>query len=167
MHPQTPWIGYAITIAILCVVLALRLRGMRRVRRLRLETLWIVPVVYLGVTAYILHQFPPEGMQWLWLAAALVLGAALGWRRGALMRITVDPETHALNQQASPAALLFLLVLILIRQGMRYEGPAMGVNVAALTDLLVVFALGLFAATRIEMVLRARRLLAEARRGEV
>ena len=165
MHPQTPWFGYAITILILCVVLALRLRGMRRVRPLRLETLWIVPIVYLGVTAYILHQFPPEGRQWLWLAAALVLGAALGWRRGALMRITVDPETHALNQQASPAALLFLLVLILIRQGMRYEGPAMGVNVAALTDLLVVFALGLFTATRIEMFLRARRLLAGVRKG--
>jgi len=165
MHPQSPWVGYAITVLILCIVLMLRLRGMRRERPLRLGTLWIVPLVYLGVTAFILRQFPPEGAQWLWLAAALILGAAFGWRRGALMRITVDPETHALNQQASPAALLFLLVLVLIRQGMRYEVPAMGLDVSLLTDLLVVFALGLFTATRAEMFIRARRLLAQARQS--
>jgi hypothetical protein len=39
----------------------------------------------------------------------------------------------------------------------------MGFNAAFLAELLVVFALGLFSATRLEMFLRARRLLAEAR----
>jgi hypothetical protein len=75
------------------------------------------------------------------------------------MRINIDPETHELNQQASPAAMLFILVLIVIRQGLRMEAGTMGFNAAFLTDLLVLFALGLFSATRLEMFLRARRML--------
>ena len=38
-------------------------------------------------------------------------------------------------------------------------------DVMTVTDLLMVFALGLLGATRAEMALRARRMLAEARRG--
>jgi len=59
--------------------------------------------------------------------------------------------------------MLFIIVLILARQGLRFEAGSMGFSVAFLTDLLMVFALGLFSATRIEMFVRARRLLAEVR----
>ena len=59
--------------------------------------------------------------------------------------------------------IIIILVLIVLRQGLRMEASTMGFNVAFLTDLLVVFALGLFAITRLEMFLRARRLLDEAR----
>jgi hypothetical protein len=55
------------------------------------------------------------------------------------------------------------LVLIIVRQGLRLEASTLGFNLAFVTDLLVVFALGLFAATRLEMYLRARRLLDQAR----
>jgi hypothetical protein len=79
------------------------------------------------------------------------------------MRITVDPVTHQRNQQSSPAALLFIVLLIVIRQALRYEGAALGLNVLQLTGILLASGLGLFAATRAEMFLRARRLLAEAR----
>jgi len=165
MHTQTGpvYISYLVTAAVVGLVLFLRLRSMKRARRLRLETLWIVPALYGVITALVFYQSPPAGIQWGYIALALAVGAALGWRRGALMRIQVDPETHALNQQASPAAMLFIVVLILARQGLRFEAGSMGFSVAFLTDLLMVFALGLFSATRIEMFLRARRLLAEAR----
>ena len=46
---------------------------------------------------------------------------------------------------------------------MRYEGAAYGINVFALTGLLMASALGLFTASRVEMYVRARRLLAAAR----
>lgn len=157
------WIGYVVTAGVVALVLLLRLRGMRRSRRLRLETLWIVPAVYLAAAAALFAQHPPRGLLWLWLAIALAVGALIGWRRGKTMRIGVDPVTHALNQQASPAALLFIVLLILVRSGLRYEAAARGFDVATVTDLLVAFALGLFAATRAEMFVRARRLLAEAR----
>jgi hypothetical protein len=165
MHTQAGpvYISYLITAAVVGLVLFLRLRSMKRARRLRLETLWIVPALYAVITALVFYQSPPAGVQWAYITLALALGAALGWRRGALMRIQVDPETHALNQQASPAAMLFIIVLILARQGLRFEAGSMGFSVAFLTDLLMVFALGLFSATRTEMFVRARRLLAEAR----
>jgi hypothetical protein len=161
MHQDHPgaWVGYVVSAIIICTVLFFRFRSMRRIQKLRLERLWIVPALYALVTASVLYQSVPAGIQWLYVAIALALGGVLGWRRGALMRITVDPETHELNQQASPAAMLFILVLIIIRQGLRMEASTMGFNVAFITDLLVVFALGLFSATRLEMFLRARRML--------
>lgn len=165
MHsqPQSAFIGYVITAVVVSLVLFLRFRSMRRARPLKLGMLWLVPALYVLVTISVLYQSMPQGMQWLYVALALVIGGIVGWRRGALMRISVDPDTHALNQQASPAAMLFILAIIIIRQGLRAEASQMGFNAAFLTDLLVVFALGLFSVTRLEMFLRARRLLAEAR----
>jgi hypothetical protein len=162
-HPAGAYAGYIISAIIICTVLFFRFRSMRRIQRLQLERLWIVPALYALVTASVLYQSEPHGIQWLYVGIALVVGALLGWRRGAMMRINVDPVTHELNQQASPAAMLFILVLIVIRQGLRMEASEMGFNAAFLTDLLVVFALGLFSATRLEMFLRARRLLDQAR----
>jgi len=161
MHQDHPgaWVGYVVSAIIICTVLFFRFRSMRRTRKLQLERLWIVPALYALVTASVLYQSMPSGIQWLYVAVALAFGGLLGWRRGALMRINIDPETHELNQQASPAAMLFILVLIVIRQGLRMEASEMGFNVAFLTDLLVVFALGLFTATRVEMFLRAKRIL--------
>jgi hypothetical protein len=94
---------------------------------------------------------------------ALALGGALGWQRGKLMRITLDPATHTLGQTSSPAALLFIVLLIVARSGakgaMSYAGPV-GLDPMAITDVLMALALGLFTAQRLEMYLRGRRMLA-------
>lgn len=162
MRPQT--IQYIVTALVVGLVLLLRFRGMRRARRLRLNQLWIVPAVFaVAFAASIIEYPPPTALGWAWLALALAVGGAIGWWRGKLMRITIDPATHALNQQVSPAALLFIVVLILARQGLRYEAAAAGVNILKVTGILLAFALGLMAATRAEMFVRARHLLAEAR----
>lgn len=162
MHQHTAqFITYAITAAVVALVLFLRLRGLRRATPLRLETLWIVPallIVALGISIW--EYPPPRAIGWLWLALALGAGALLGWRRGTLMRISVDPATHRLNQQASPAALLVIVVLLVARQGLRYEAAALGIDIYQATAILMASALGLIAATRLEMFFRARRLLA-------
>ena len=81
-----------------------------------------------------------------------------------MMEIHVDPETHALNQKPSPAAMFFLIALIVVRSGARsLLGRTSGVSPAMLTDPVIAFALGMFTLTRIEMYLRAKRLLEEAR----
>jgi hypothetical protein len=163
-HPAQGWIQYAIPIAIFAVVIALRMRRMGQMRPLKLETLWVVPAMYLVVAALMFWQFPPFGWITIACVSALLIGAALGWQRGKMMHIHVDPETHALNQKASPAAVFFLIALIAVRSGARtFLGQAGAVSPAMLTDPLIAFALGMFTMTRVEMYLRAKRLLEEAR----
>jgi membrane protein CcdC involved in cytochrome C biogenesis len=132
-------------------------------RPLKLETLWVVPALYLGVAALMFWSLPPTGWVAIASAAALLIGSAVGWQRGKMMQIHVDPETHALNQKASPAAMFFLIALIIVRSGARAVlGNGSGVSPAMLTDPLIAFALGMFTLTRIEMYLRAKRLLGKA-----
>jgi hypothetical protein len=157
-------IRYSITATIVGLVLFFRIRRMSQMRPLKLEYLWIFPAVYLAIATLMLVQFPPTPMGWAICAAALAAGGALGWQRGKTMQITVDPETHALNQKASLAGIAFIVLIILVRQVAGFEGQAMGHQAGAMiTDALVVFALGLFSVTRLEMYLRANRLLDEAR----
>jgi len=160
---QQNWISYAITIGIILVVLALRMRRMGKMRPLKLETLWIVPAVYLVVAILLYIQLPPTGSVAIACLVALLVGAAVGWKRGTMMHIHVDPETHALNQKASPAAMIFLIALIAVRMLGRGLLNSAGVSPAMLTDPLIAFALGMFTLTRVEMYLRAKRLIEEAR----
>jgi len=157
------WISYAITIGIILIVLGLRMRRMGQMRPLKLETLWVVPAIYLAVAALMFFQLPPTGWVAIVSTIALAIGAAVGWQRGKMMHIHVDPETHALNQKASPAAMMFLIVLILVRMAGRGLLGSEGVSPAMLTDPLIAFALGMFSLTRVEMYLRAKRLLEETR----
>lgn len=160
--PHAMLIQYVITAVIIAIVLALRWRRMSRVQPLKLERLWIFPALYAVVAIGMYWEFPPVGWAWAFCGLALLLGAALGWQRGKLMRITVDPATHALNQTASPAALLFIVALIVARSGARAAlngDNALHLNALAVTDMLIALALGLFTATRIEMYLRGKRLL--------
>ena len=161
-HPaQQGWVGVAITVAIVVVVLALRMRRMGQMRPLKLETLWVVPALYLVVATLMYWQLPPRGWVAIASIAALLIGAAVGWQRGKMMHIHVDPETHALNQKASPAA---MFALVVVRSGARAVlGQGGGVSPAMLTDPLIAFALGMFTLTRVEMYLRAKQLLEEAR----
>jgi len=137
---------------------------MSRMRPLKLGSLWIVPALYLLVAALMFWQLPPTGYVAIASAVGLAIGAAVGWQRGKMMHIHVDPETHALNQKGSPAAMIFLVVLILVRSGARgILGQDSNVSPAMLTDPLIAFALGMFTLTRLEMYIRAKRLLEEAR----
>lgn len=165
VHPvQQNWISIAITIAIVVIVMAFRLRRMGQMRPLKLESHWIVPAMYLVVAALMFWQLPPVGWVAIASAVGLAIGAAVGWQRGKMMHIHVDPDTHALNQKASPAAMFFLIALIAVRSAARgILGQDSGVSPAMLTDPLIAFAFGMFTLTRLEMYLRARRLLEEAR----
>ena len=168
MHSQpNSMLQYLIPAIVIGLVLFLRFRSMGKARPLRLERLWIVPAIYLALTGFLFWGMTPHGLGWLWAALAFVVGSVIGWYRGASMKISVDPETHALNQTSSPLALLFIVALIglrmAIRAGAAYEVGLGNVDAALITDCLVAFALGLLSITRLEMFLRGSRLLGEAR----
>lgn len=163
---QAEIIRYSIMALVIVGVMALRFRNVGKMRRLRLEMLWVIPVLYLGITGIIFYAFPPIGIAWAYVAAALGVGAAIGWQRGKMMHIEVDRETHTLNQRTSPAAVLFILAIVLLRNAAGFLEAKAGLSPAVLhltTDIAMVFALGMFSAQRLEMYLRAKRLLEEAR----
>ena len=158
---------YAITGAIIAFVLFMRLRNIGKARRLRLETLWIIPTLFIAFAAFIFSQLPPVGLGWLWVGIAAALGGAVGWQRARLIHIGVDPETHEINQTTSPAALIFIVALIGVRWELR-SAVAMGdarwhIGATLVTDIFVGFAIGVLTMYRVELYLRARRLLDEAR----
>lgn len=167
MKPQL--LQYAIPVLVIGIVLFFRLRSMGKARPLRLERLWIVPALYLALTIFLFVEMTPHGLGWVWAGLAFAIGGAIGWYRGAAMKISVDPETHALNQTASPLAFLVIVALIALRYAIRagaaYEAGIGNVDVALITDCLVAMALGLLSMTRLEMYLRGSRLLGEASTG--
>ena len=156
-----------ITAAIVALVLVLRLRRMGQARPLKVEQLWIVPVIYLVAATGAMAQTPPQMSDLPWLLGAALIGAAIGWYRGKMMRITVDPETHALNQQASPLALVLIIAVLGLRYLVRYlmadDSAALGVSVSVISDAPLVLVVAMFALARVEMFIRAQRLLRDAR----
>lgn len=166
-HAGDNWVGTLIGFVILGVVLYFRARRGMRERRLRVEWLWIVPLVYFCIAGMLFWRFPPGGWALVFTLLAFAGGCALGWQRGRFTRVLVDPETHEVRQAASPAAILFLVLLIAIRMGARAMAEAgqatFHLDVMAVSDVLIGFAVGLLVMTRVEIYLRARRLLEEAR----
>jgi len=159
-----PLVTYAITAAVILIVMALRWRRTGRAVPLKLERLWILPSVLALAVATTFATHPPQGAGWLFCLIAAGLGAALGWQRGRMMRIDVDPDTHRLSQTSSPAALVLILAIVVLRQAARAGGARfLHLDALALSDMLLALAFGLVAAQRLEMFLRGRRLLRAAR----
>lgn len=139
-----------------------------RARQLQVERLWISPVMILVLVGLSLSQ---QGMPTpLVLAmdiAGLVVGSALGWWRARFTKITVDPQTHALTSQASPIGMLVILGIFALRYGIRMYGAqsasSLGVSAIGMADAALVISVGLVCAQRLEIALRATRLLNEAR----
>jgi hypothetical protein len=154
-----------ITVAIVIGVMMLR---NSKPRPLRIERLWIRPVIFLAllVSAFAAAPPPLTAATVALIATGLAAGCALGWQRGRFMRIEVHPETHDITSRASPLGIIFILVLVVVRIGMRGAiaggGAIGGVPAAAAADALIALAAGMMMTQSLEMWLRARRLLAEA-----
>lgn len=170
MNGQTGWLPTLMPVAIITLVVAIRWWRGQKMRPLRLETLWIMPAILTIVAGGLFYSLPPAGWGWAVCVVAMGAGLALGWQRGRLMRIEVDPATHRLNHRPSPAALLFIVALLLVRTGLKqamaHGGATMlHLNAATVTDAFVALAWGLVVAQRVEMFVRARAMLAAVRRA--
>lgn len=166
VHPiHQTWLTAVLPFVIIGVVLTLRLRSMSRERPLKVSTLWVVPLVYLLIAAWMLFALPPTIAGWSLFAVGTAIGAVLGWHRGKLIRIERNAETGELRQKASPLAMLLLVALIILKLGARAifgetAAAQAGSGAMLLTDAFIGFALGLLSATRLELYLRAKQLLA-------
>ena len=158
-------LGTAAGLLVVGVAMFLRFR---KPRALKIERLWIRPAIFLLLSLASLGALPPPAtpLNILLILAAALLGGAIGWQRGRLMRIEVHPETHDISSSASPLGVIFLLALIALRGGLRGlatgPGAVPGLSTSAISDGLIILAGATMSVSNLEMWLRARRLLADA-----
>ena len=166
MHEQVAlphgWLQILLPLVIFGVIMAIRAPRLMRLRPLNVDRLWIVPAIYCGVVALIFVQRPPSVTGWGIAALGVLAGAALGWQRGKTMRIEHDPATGQLMQKGSIWAIVFIAVLFALKTISQNEGSALHLDVTLLIDGLAALSLGVFSAQRLEMYLRATRLMKSA-----
>jgi hypothetical protein len=172
-HAGSSLITYLITGVVVLAVLAFRMARSRVARPLRIEYLWVVPAIYMLFGALSIWALAAnfglasDPANLAIMAACLVAGAAVGWWRGKLMKIDVHPETHVVMVQASAWAIGVILALLLVRLGLRYlffqnVSPTSPAGTTMTVDFILA-AVGILGVARLEMWLRASRLLAQAR----
>ena len=160
---QHDWPYYVFVGACFALAIVIRVRQFGKPQRLRLGTLWIIPAIFILLAALIFTAFPPSGLGWLWIGLGLMLGSAIGWQRGRLVEIGIDRGTGRLNQRSSPAALLFIGVLIAVRWALHFivalSDARWHLGAMLVSGIFIAFAIGVLTAFRIEIFMRARRLL--------
>jgi hypothetical protein len=160
---------------IILPVLYLRMRKMTKAQPLKLGRLWIRPALIMTAAALVVFLPQPGShavrhflaQDWAWLAVAAGLGGVAGWHWGRTMAIEVHPEDGTLMVKGGQAAILVMAVLILFRMGMRtglrMEANAWHLDVLLISDALIVFTAFLFSLRAVEMYLRARQVMGQAK----
>jgi Protein of unknown function (DUF1453) len=163
-HVQPNALNYVVPILVLLPLIYLRLRKMMRPQPLKLNRLWIRPVVILALGISALGAALPPVTDLPWFGVAVLVGGALGWQWGRLMAIHVDPTNGTLMTRGSQAALIVMVLLLALRIGLRaglnLEAAAWHLDAVLITDGFIVFTAFLFGVRGLEMYLRARRVLA-------
>jgi hypothetical protein len=166
---------YLIPLLILVPVLYFRMRRMIKARPLKLSQLWIRPALIVvaagaALTLRAPNQPPPPALtppEWAGLALAAALGAMAGWHYGRAIKIEVDPQNGTLMTKGSIAAMLVIVVLVLVKLGLRpllaMQGGTLHLDVLLITDASIVFSVFLFTVRSLEMYLRAKKVMAERR----
>ena len=92
----------------------------------------------------------------------MTLGGVAGWQRGRTITIEKEPD-GSLKAQASPLGLILIIGLVAARAGLREvmeaNAAAWHLDAVVVTDAFMLFAIGLIVTQRIEMYIRARRIL--------
>jgi small basic protein len=135
----------------LLVVAAILLRA-RKPKRIYVGKLWIGPLcATLGISMGLwFTPHPPFGiLQYAAMALAAGLGVAAGTARAHTLRLWREPATGHVLAQASPVALLAIIMLVGVRMAVRQTGgidpgsSTPGLWAATIIDASMLFALGM------------------------
>jgi membrane protein CcdC involved in cytochrome C biogenesis len=168
MNPTPPSVSGGWTLLLPMLIIGLVVLRNARARTVRMERLWIGPAMIAVMAGLSLAAQRPQTSAAIAIdIAALLVGCALGWWRGRASRFTVDPATHVVTSRMSPAGMLLILGIFALRYVVRMfasdEASVLHVNAGDLLGALLVLAVGMVAAQRIEWFIRARRMIAEAK----
>lgn len=164
--PGASLANYLVPLGVAAVIIILR---NSRPRRLKIERLWALPVIYVVLVGAALAQAPPPltPLSIAILVGAVAIGAAIGWQRGRFTQIHIHPETHDLTSRASPIGLLFIFAILVVRYAARdlLAGNAgmLHLPIVAITDGFLLLAIAMLSVQRLEVWQRASRMLAETK----
>ena len=169
--PPAQTLAPLIAIAIALPMILLR---NRKPRTLRPHLMWIMPVVIIllmglaiwgtSMTPGMPHTaFGP--VDYGVLGLGLILGGVAGWWRGKMT--TIDKhDDGTLKAMASPIGLILIILLMVGRRflasWLEPHAGELGLNVLAVADAFLLFVVGMIVVQRLEMWIRARRILAGA-----
>lgn len=168
MDPKT--VGPIVVTVLVLLVVGFRVMRMRGVRPYNPAVSLILPAVLAALAAtFFIFPWPYSVQNAEMAVAALLAGAVLGWWRGKLMHIAVA-EPGKLTIQASPLAIMVLLGLFAVRMVLRFSVLAGHAPdspfVLGIDGAFIAFGVGLLGVARLEMFLRAQKLLREARAAQ-
>jgi hypothetical protein len=150
------------------VALVIILRNSRP-RRLKIDRLWVLPAIYLVMLASALYAAPPPVtlVSIAILVVAALVGAAIGWQRARFIQVHIHPETQDITSRASPIGIIFIFAILLVRYAGRgflaANAGSLHLPVVAITDGFLVLAIAMLSVQRLEVWMRASRMLAEAK----
>lgn len=156
------YIPYLVMAAVLILVMRRNLRS----RRIRAETLWVIPALLVLIAALSIAQRPPQdGSGIAGLVLATLAGAVVGWWRGKSTRIALDIETGVLTGKGSVIGMALILALYVGRYAVMawaQSHPDQGGTAVVAADCALLFGFATLIVSRLEMWLRCRKLMAGA-----
>ncbi len=152
---------------VIAVVLAIRLRRMNHERRMHPWRLLIGPVIIALFAAGLLITATPDTTGLAIGAGGVAIGTVIGWQRARLMKMAYDRQSETFSIRQSPAALIFVIAIMVLRRVIIPAQPIGGAIGHAVTaralwpiDGLIGFGLAMVVAHNAELWLRARKLRA-------
>ena len=150
-----------ITICIVLLVLGIRILRSRHPRPLRINRLWIAPVLAgsgIGLGLWFQPHVAFTVVDYLIFVAAMAAGAGVGMVRARSFKLTRDPETGQLMMQQHILAVLLIIGLVAGRSAVRNWAMQSGNAAAAgsIIDALMLFALALIVTQQAVTWRRAR-----------
>ena len=162
LHSLLPYLPFLIVAVIL-------IRRTQRPRVFRPARVWIAPAIFLVIAALYVNGAVKMGptlrpVDWVIIAAAAVLGAAVGALRAHFLHLTRRPSDGLIETRLSVWGVIFIVLWIAGRQYIRQSGWVdASAQFGVYTDAGLSLALGLLVANAIVLTRRCRALMVETK----
>src|SRR5690349_17396924 len=95
---------YLVTFVVIALIMGLRIWRSSKAQKLKIERMWIRPVILLVIIGLSIASQPPslDPITLAVLAVVAAIGFGLGFLRGRMVKVSIHPETHELTSQQSP-----------------------------------------------------------------
>jgi hypothetical protein len=168
LPPGSSLANYLVPLGIVFLVVILR---NSRARSLKIERLWVLPAIYMAMLVSALYAEPPPAtpLSIAILVLSFLIGAGIGWQRGRFTQVHIHPETGDLSSRASPIGLIFIFAILAVRivgrNFLAAHASGLHLPILAVTDGFFVLAVAMLSVQRLEVWMRASKMLAEAKSG--